>query len=150
MRKFLICLLLLSFCGGDNSEEMLINESFKFTQIFVFDNEGFITGEVGQVKVFDSEGNLIAFEKDYQSSSQQILSLGSQELEITVRTFEVEIVQDLSNFLYLQINTNEYDKDDIQELISSKCNILTSSVYSRNDTFKQFINEVYDAYCVNN
>tara|TARA_A100001015_G_C14604310_1_gene561676 strand:+ start:119 stop:580 length:462 start_codon:yes stop_codon:yes gene_type:complete len=153
MKKLLILVavsLILTNCSENSVEDESFNEYFKFTQIFIVQADSFMRGETGQVKVFDSEDNLIAFENDYKINTKQQLNLGPQVIELWVRSFEVEINQDISDFLYIRINDNEYDQDDIQELIDNNCNILTLSPYSGNETFNQFVNEVYDVYCPSN
>ena len=60
--------------------------------------------------------------------------------------YEVEVTSSIEDLIYLKINENEYDEDDIKKLIEDKC-LITGLVLFNDDEFKLLIQNIKKDYC---
>jgi len=157
MKKFLLLLTLsIVFITCSETDSLTIDESnpFVFKDIFVLQMRTFANIETTSSKVYDSDNNLIGFQNDWDTDFVQEFEFGGYYSngepyvdEILIRVFEVQVTKDIQDFIYLKINDTELDKDDISNLLQTKCNIRVKSVYGNTDNVVQLKKELESIYC---
>tara|TARA_Y100001958_G_C20792232_1_gene259215 strand:- start:50 stop:523 length:474 start_codon:yes stop_codon:yes gene_type:complete len=157
MKKLLLLMLVfVTACTSLNTDietnsDLIedINDKLTFTQIYYMDD--YHLKRVPEllpksVKVYDSNENLIGFQNDILYNLDEYTDNGTRITEFKVLVYEVEFTSPIKDLIYLKINENEYDRDDIEKLIDTKC-LITGLVLFDDDEFKLLIQNIKKDYC---